>query len=87
MNFQAWLQGAYVHEAVSVALNNSFNKGKRASYSTKPYALTKEDEQREVQRKQKELEMRIRNRISEMQKIKGNTESTSTKGSEVVKNG
>lgn len=90
MNFQAWLQGAYIHEAVSVAIANNFGKGKRASYTKKPYILTKEEEQREVQREvqreQKELEMRIRNRIAEMQKIKGETNSTNKKGSEVVKN-
>ena len=28
-NFQAWLQGAYIYEAVSVALNNGFSKTKR----------------------------------------------------------
>ena len=86
MNFQAWLQGAYIHEAVSVAIANNFGKGKRASYTKKPYNLTKEDEEREVQREQKELEMKIRNRIAEMQKIKGVTNSTKEKGSEVVKN-
>lgn len=87
MNFQAWLQGAYIHEAVSVALANSFGKGKRASYTSKPYILTKDEEEREVQRKQKELETRIRNRIAEMQKIKGNSEGTSQRENEVVKNG
>ena len=86
MNFQAWLQGAYIHEAVSVALHNSFGKGQKASYPKKPYILTKEQEEREIQRQQVELETRIRNRIAEMQKIKGNTDSTSIKGSEGVKN-
>ena len=48
MNFKAWLQGAYFHEAVSIALANSFGKGKKVSYSTKPYNLTKEDEEKEI---------------------------------------
>lgn len=71
LNFQLWLQGAYFHEAVSVALANSFGKGKKISYTTKPYNLTKEDEEKEIAEKSKELEIRIKNRISEMQKIKG----------------
>ena len=71
MNFQLWLQGAYFHEAVSVALANSFGKGKKISYTEKPYNLTKEDEERELKEKQKKLETQIRNRISQMQTIKG----------------
>ena len=71
MNFQLWLQGAYFHEAVSVALANSFGKGKKISYTVKPYNLTKEDEERELKEKQKKLETQIRNRISQMQTIKG----------------
>lgn len=71
LNFQAWLQGAYFHEAVVVALSNSFGKGKKASYTSKPYNLTKEDEEREYKEKQKNLEMQIRNRIMQVQNIKG----------------
>lgn len=71
LNFQLWLQGAYFHEAVSVALANSFGKGKKITYSQKPYNLTKEDEEQEYKEKQKKLETQIKNRISQMQKIKG----------------
>jgi len=71
MNFQLWLQGLYFHEAVSVALANSFGKGKKITYSNKPYCLTKEDEEREFKEKQKSLEIQIKNRISQMQQIKG----------------
>lgn len=71
LNFQAWLQGAYFHEAVSVALANSFGKNKKASYTSKPYNLTKEDEEREFKEKQKNLEQQIKNRILQMQAIKG----------------
>ncbi len=70
MNYQLWLQGAYFHEAVSVALANSFGK-RKISYTSKPYNLTEEDKKRDIEIQQKELETRIRNRISEMQKIKG----------------
>lgn len=87
-NFQAWLQGLYFHEAVSVALNNAFTKNKRQKlkYSSKPYVLTKEDEEEEIQEKRQKLEAQIRNRIAEVQKIKGENESTTSKGTEVVNN-
>lgn len=87
-NFKAWLQGAYFHEAVSIALANAFTKDKRQKipYSAKPYNLTKEDEEEEIKEKSRKLEMQIRNRIAEMQKIKGEDESTTLKGTEVVNN-
>ena len=71
MNFKAWLQGAYFHEAVSIALANSFGKGKKVSYSTKPYNLTKEDEEKEIASKRKELENKIKSRITQVQAILG----------------
>ena len=71
MNFQLWLQGAYFFEAVSVALANSFSKGKKSSYAQKPYNLTKEDEEREIQEKKNKLEEQIKNRISQVQAILG----------------
>lgn len=71
MNFQLWLQGAYFHEAVTVALANSFGKGKKASYSSKPYNLTKEDEEKDLQQQKEKLEKQIKNRISQVQAILG----------------
>ena len=40
-NHNAWLQGAYFNEALSVALCNAFTKQK-AEYSKKPYTFMKE---------------------------------------------
>lgn len=74
MNFQLWLQGAYFFEAVSVALANSFGKGKKISYAQKPYNLTKEDEQREKMSQSEKLERQIKNRISQVQAILGKNE-------------
>lgn len=71
MNFQLWLQGAYFFEAVSVALANSFGKGKRLSYAQKPYILTKEDEEKDIQEQKEKLEKQIKNRISQVQAILG----------------
>ena len=69
MNFQLWLQGAYFHEAVAVALSNSFGKGKKISYTQKPYVLDKEEEERELQREREKLEKQIRNLITQVQAI------------------
>jgi hypothetical protein len=74
LNFQLWLQGLYFHEAVSVALFNSFGKGKKLTYSDKPYILSQKEEEEEYKKQQKKLEIQIKNRISEMQKIKGKEE-------------
>lgn len=73
-NFHLWLQGAYFHEAVLVALSNSFGKGKKISYTEKPYVLTKDDREREFKEKQKKLEEQIKNRISQVQALMGKNE-------------
>ena len=82
-NFKLWLQGAYFFEAVSIALGNSFGKG-HLKYPEKPYIISEDEREKDIERQRKELETKIRNRISEMQKIKGEENST-TKGNEVVK--
>lgn len=74
-NFKLWLQGAYFYEAVSVALANGFGKGK-ASYPSKPYILTEEEQEEDYKRQQQNLVNRIKNRIGEMQQIKGENDST-----------
>ena len=75
LNFQLWLQGAYFHEAVSVALANSFRKNKDDkifTYSDKPYDLTgKEEKKEDIKEQQEKLVIQIKNRISQMQTIKG----------------
>lgn len=74
-NFKLWLQGAYFFEAVSVALANGFGKG-NAKYSDKPYVLDLEEQEEEKKRQQMSLVNKIKNRISEMQQIKGENDST-----------
>ena len=46
-------------------------KGKKISYTTKPYNLTKEEQEKEIADKSKELETRIKNRITQVQAILG----------------
>lgn len=82
INFTAWLQGAYFYEAMSVALANSFGKQK-VGYVSKPYSLTEEQQQDDIKQKSKELEEKIKARIGEMQKIKG--DSTKQREEEEVK--
>lgn len=82
MNYRCWLQGAYFYEAVSVALSNSFGKGKKQSYVSKPYILTKEEEEQENKKKSKELEIKIKNRIKQMQSIIGQKDEALPKGKE-----
>ena len=38
-NFNAWLHGLYVHNAVAVSLANSFGGGRKAKYIEKPIPL------------------------------------------------
>lgn len=63
-NQKAWLQGAYIFEAVSVAINNAFSKSK-LSYRDTPYDLYNSEnktEKEERMSKQKLMEERIKSR-------------------------
>lgn len=64
-NTNMWLQGAYIYEAVSVALSNAFSKTKSA-YAKEPYNLfsTKQD-------KVNNLQMQLKNRVMQVQKVFG----------------
>ena len=78
-NNNAWLQGAYFHEAVSVALCNAFGKQK-VKYSEKPYGFDERAEITEEQKK-KQIEMNVadmRARIAQVNAIRKN--STTVKG-------
>ena len=71
-NYNAWLQGAYFHEAVSVALNNGFGKHK-VEYSKQPYGMqdepTKEDNSKQIEMQVVD----IKARISQINAIKNST--------------
>lgn len=78
-NNNAWLQGAYFHEAITVALCNAFSKQK-VKYSEKPYGFNERAEITEEQ-KQKKIEMNvadIKARIAQVNAIR--TNSTTKKG-------
>ena len=66
INKKAWLQGAYIYEAVSVALSNAFSKTK-SDYAKQPYELES------INKSQKllNLQSKLRNRVSQVQKVFG----------------
>ncbi len=73
-NNNAWLQGAYFQEAISVSLCNAFSKTK-VEYSKKPYSFEKNKELTKEE-KQKEYEMQkadLKARILQINKIKSST--------------
>lgn len=70
-NHNAWLQGAYFYEAVSVALCNAFSKSK-AKYPKEPYyyetsELTEEEKQKQIKMQVEEVKARIK----QINKMKG----------------
>lgn len=73
-NNNAWLQGAYFHEAISVALCNAFGKQK-VKYSEKPYGIETEKEKKSESEK---LMAKLKGRVTEIQNIFKN--STTAKG-------
>lgn len=78
-NNNAWLQGAYFHEAIIVALCNAFSKQK-VKYSEKPYGFEDRAEITEEQKK-KQIEMNVADmkaRIAQVNAIRKN--STTVKG-------
>lgn len=85
-NHNAWLQGAYFYDAISIALSNGFGKG-HLKYPDKPFGVTESTEQTEEQKK-KEVEMQvadIRARIKQVNKIKSSTtKGNNTEGGEKI---
>ena len=64
-NNNAWLQGAYFHEAVSVALCNAFSKSK-VEYSKQPYGLNKTETK---EQQSNALVAKLKGRVSQVQSI------------------
>lgn len=64
INHNAWLQGAYIYEAISAALSNAFNKQK-ISYREAPYG-----EESQIP-KQSKIEISLKNRVMQVQKVFG----------------
>lgn len=77
-NNNAWLQGAYFHEAISVALCNAFSKSK-VEYSKRPYGFERAENTEEQKKKQIEMNVAdVKARITQVNAIRKN--STLLKG-------
>lgn len=69
-NNNAWLQGAYFHEAITVALCNAFSKQK-VKYSEKPYGFERAENTEEQKKKQIEMNVAdVKARIAQVNAIR-----------------
>lgn len=73
LHYMAWLNGAYVNDAVSVALNNAFSKDK-IDYPHRPYG--EEDSEENVVDNEV---IKLQNRVSQVQAIFKEKEKTERK--------
>lgn len=64
-NYHAWLQGAYIYEALSVSLSNAFSNIK-TSYRDKPFGTGESVEEKP---KQNPIEIKLRNRVAKVQEL------------------
>ncbi len=84
-NSNAWLQGAYFYEAISVALCNAFSKNK-AYYSQYPYGMEKEYKKQQEEKEKEMLVAKFKNRVLEVQNIFKSSTTNEVKGGEKNKN-
>ena len=59
-NFNAWLNGLYVYNAVSVSLHNGFGKGSAKSYISKPYDFSKTVEEQIVEERENSIKEQLK---------------------------
>ena len=57
-NWEMWLQGLYIYHAVSIALNNAFNKDKKLEYMDRPLDIFPPSEE-EIRERQEEEAKRL----------------------------
>ena len=92
-NYNAWLQGLYFFEGVSIAISNSFGKA-NLKYPEVPYGMEKGKKRKKKKQQemseQEKLAIEIKGRVAQVQALWKNKEKSSTteKREEVVeKNG
>ena len=88
-NYNAWLQGMYFYEGVSIALANSFSKAK-LKYPIEPYGFENKNDTTPKLTEQEKTLIELKGRVAQVQalwkqKEKGNKSSTTEKREEVVK--
>ena len=86
-NYNAWLQGLYFFEGVSIAIANSFGKA-NLKYPELPYGMEKNDGPKISEEEKAVIE--LKGRVAQVQalwkeKDKGKKSSTTEKREEVVK--
>lgn len=81
-NTNAWIQGAYFYEAISVALSNAFSKQK-ISYRDKPFEFNLKNEnsnpKQQKQIKINPLEEKLKARARQVEKLLGGEEKKNGK--------
>lgn len=87
-NYNAWLQGLYFFEGVSIALSNSFGKG-NYKYPELPYGVEPANNGPKLTKQEKTV-IELKGRVAQVQalwkqKDKGKESSTTEKREEVVK--
>ena len=88
-NYNAWLQGMYFFEGVTIALANSFGKA-NYKYPSEPYGFEKQEDNVPKMTEQEKLVIELKGRVAQVQalwkqKDKGKEGSTTEKREEVVK--
>ena len=89
-NYNAWLQGLYFYEGVSIAIANGFGKA-TLKYPEEPYGLEKKKKKKPKMTQQEQTLIELKGRVAQVQalwknKEKGKKESSTTeKREEVVK--
>lgn len=90
-NYNAWLQGMYFYEGVTIALANSFGNA-NYKYPAEPYGTEDKKEKTPQLTEQEKLVIELKGRVAQVQalweqKEKGNNKESSTteKREEVVK--
>lgn len=88
-NYNAWLQGMYFFEGVTIALANSFGKA-NYKYPSEPYGFEKQEDNVPKMTEQEKLVIELKGRVAQVQalwkqKDKGKESSTTEKREEVVK--
>ena len=79
LNNNAWLQGAYFYEALTIALANSFSKAK-LKYSDKPYGFEKKEKTNDKQNEINNTVIELKGRIAQVQALWKNKQSSTAEG-------
>ena len=88
-NYNAWLQGMYFYEGVSIAIANSFGEG-NYKYPIEPYGVESNNEDTPQLTEQEKTMIELKGRVAQVQalwkqKEKGKESSTTEKREEVVR--